>query len=314
MEIVECQDKVLVTGGSGMVGKALQEKLIEAKYVSSKDCDLTNYSETYEMFSEYQPDYVIHLAAKVSGMKGNMDALGTHYTQNILMNTNVVDISHKLGVKKLLSTLSTCVYPDRAEYPLREETIHDGEPHWINLGYGYSKRMLDVQCRAYRDQYGCNFVNIIPNNLFGKHDNFHLSESHVIPSVIRKVYEAKKVNEPVKLWGNGKSLREFTYADDLARVIIFAFNHYNGATPINVGNTNEYSISDLANMICEFMDYDGGIQWGNDVGNGQFRKPSDNSKFISLGWKEELYTDFRISLKETCEWFLDNYPNVRGVE
>tara|TARA_R100000657_G_C4600779_1_gene56706 strand:- start:46 stop:666 length:621 start_codon:yes stop_codon:yes gene_type:complete len=205
------------------------------------------------------------------------------------------------------------VYPDKAEYPLKEETIHNGEPHWINLGYGYSKRMIDVQCRAYRNQYNCNFVNIIPNNLFGKHDNFHLSESHVIPSVIRKVYEAKRKNEPVKLWGNGKSLREFTYSGDLAKIIVFAFNNYNGEHPINVGNPNEYSIADIATLICGFLDYDGEIVWDNTVGNGQFRKPSDNSKFIELGWSNDYYTDFKVSLKETCDWFVENYPNVKGV-
>ena len=196
MNIFE-EERVLVTGGSGMVGKALQNILPDDRhgkifYLSSKDCDLTNYSEVEKLFNYYKPRCVIHLAAKVSGMKGNMDALGTHFRDNIMMNTNVIDLSQRFGVRKLLSTLSTCVYPDKAEYPLKEETIHNGEPHWINLGYGYSKRMIDVQCRAYRNQFGCNFVNIIPNNLFGKHDNFHLTESHVIPSVIRKVYEAKR--------------------------------------------------------------------------------------------------------------------------
>ena len=314
MNIFDYQEDILVTGGTGMVGMALREALPNANYISSKDCDLTNYSDTYELFSNYKPKYVVHLAAKVSGMKGNMDALGTHFTKNILMNTNVIDISQKFSVKKLLSTLSTCVYPDKAEYPLKEETIHNGEPHWINLGYGYSKRMIDVQCRAYRDQYSCNFVNIIPNNLFGKHDNYHLTESHVIPSIIRKVFEAKRRNEPVKLWGNGKSLREFTYSNDLAKIIIFAFNNFNGNHPINVGNPNEYPISQIADLVCEFLDYNGEVIWDKSVGNGQHRKPSDNSKFLELGWKNEYYTNFRKALRETCNWFLNNYPEVRGVE
>ena len=314
MDILSCQDEVLVTGGTGMVGQALQEIMPDAYYMSTKDCDLTKYSEVEKMFEYYQPKYVIHLAAKVSGMKGNMDALGTHFTKNILMNTNVIDISQKFGVEKLLSTLSTCVYPDVAIYPLKEENIHNGEPHWINMGYGYSKRMIDVQCRAYRNQYDCNFVNIIPNNLFGKHDNFHLTESHVIPSVIRKVFEAKKRNEPVRLWGNGKSMREFTYSSDLAKIIIYAFNNFNGEHPINVGNPNEYSISEIADLISGFLDHNVEVIWDNSVGNGQFRKPSDNSKFIELGWKNENYTDFKDALKDTCDWFLEHYPKVRGVE
>jgi len=314
LDILSCQEDILVTGGTGMVGRALQEIMPDAFYVSSKDCDLTKYSEVERIFGYYQPKYVIHLAAKVSGMKGNMDALGTHFTKNILMNTNVIDISQKFGVEKLLSTLSTCVYPDVAIYPLKEENIHNGEPHWINMGYGYSKRMIDVQCRAYRNQYDCNFVNIIPNNLFGKHDNFHLTESHVIPSVIRKVFEAKKRNEPVRLWGNGKSMREFTYSSDLAKIIIYAFNNFNGEHPINVGNPNEYSISEIADLISGFLDHNVEVIWDNSVGNGQFRKPSDNSKFIELGWKNENYTDFKDALKDTCDWFLEHYPKVRGVE
>ena len=313
MDILDCQEDVLVTGGTGMVGRALQAIMPDAFYISTRDCDLTKYSEVERIIDYYQPLYVIHLAAKVSGMKGNMDALGTHYTQNILMNTNIIDISQKFGVKKLLSTLSTCVYPDKAEYPLKEETIHNGEPHWINLGYGYSKRMIDVQCRTYRNQYGSNFVNIIPNNLFGKHDNFHLTESHVIPSVIRKVYEAKKRNEPVKLWGNGNSMREFTYSDDLAKIIVYAFNNFNGEHPINVGNPNEYLIAEIADLICGFLDHNVEIIWDNSIGNGQLRKPSDNSKFVELGWKNEDYTDFKDALSETCDWFLEHYPKVRGV-
>ena len=174
--------------------------------------------------------------------------------------------------------------------------------------------MIDVQCRAYRDQFGCNFVNIIPNNLFGKHDNFHLSESHVIPSIIRKVHEANRRNEPVRLWGDGKSLREFTYSDDLAKIIVYAFNNFDGVHPVNVGNPNEYAITSIANLVCDFLNHRGGIVWDNSVGNGQFRKPSDNSKFVEIGWKNENYTDFKKALRETCDWFLENYPRVRGVQ
>ena len=173
--------------------------------------------------------------------------------------------------------------------------------------------MIDVQCRAYRDQYRSNFVNIIPNNLFGKHDNFHLTERHVIPSVIRKVFDAKKRNEPVKLWGNGKSMREFTYSDDLAKIIVYAFNNYNGEHPINVGNPNEYSIAERADLICGFLDHNVEGVWDNSVGNGQFRKPSDNSKFVELGWRKENYTNFKDALGDTCDWFLAHYPKVRGV-
>tara|TARA_R100000664_G_scaffold17057_1_gene25927 strand:- start:1887 stop:2831 length:945 start_codon:yes stop_codon:yes gene_type:complete len=314
MSILENQEKVLVTGGTGMAGVALKKLLPNAIYIGSSDYDLTDRSTTHAAFAHHKPEYVIHLAAKVSGMKGNEDAVADHYIENAFMNCNVLDVAKEFKVKKLLSVLSTCIYPDPAIYPLVEEDIHKGEPHSTNLGYGFSKRMLDVQARAYRKQHGCNFVNIVPNNLFGEHDNFHLVNSHVIPSVIRKVYEAKSRNEPVVLWGDGTPKREFTYSGDLAKIIIFAFNKYDGTYPINVGNTGEVSIKQLAEEVSDILGFENEILWSSEVGNGQPRKPSDNSKFLKLGWKKENYTDFRKSLTNTCKWFVKNYPNVRGVE
>tara|TARA_R110002110_G_scaffold147279_3_gene337730 strand:+ start:3451 stop:4407 length:957 start_codon:yes stop_codon:yes gene_type:complete len=313
MSILEKQEKVLVTGGTGMAGRALQKLMPNAIYIGS-EYDLTKYAATQAAFTEHEPEYVIHLAAKVSGMKGNEDAVADHYIENAMMNCNVLDVAKEFKVKKLLSVLSTCIYPDPAIYPLVEEDIHKGEPHSTNLGYGFSKRMLDVQARAYRKQYGCNFINIVPNNLFGEHDNFHLIKSHVIPSVIRKVYEAKRTNSPITLWGDGTPKREFTHSGDLAKIIIFSFDNYNGDRPINVGNTGEVSIKQLAELVCEILEYKNTIIWDDSVGNGQPRKPSDNSKFLELGWRKENYTNFRESLSKTCDWFLQNYPKVRGVE
>ena len=312
MNLLDVQDKLLVTGGTGMVGVALQKVLPHATYVGSK-YDLTSFDRTMELFEEVKPEYVVHLAAKVSGMKGNMDALGTHYTENVYMNTNVLEASRLHNVTKVLSVLSTCVYPEFARLPYVEEDIHKGMPHYTNMGYGFSKRMLDVQARAYRDQYGSNFVNIIPNNLFGENDNFHLVESHVIPSVIRKVYEAKRNNTNITLWGDGSPQREFTYSNDLAEIILFMFNNYDGADPINVGNPGEHTIKELCEIVCEFLEYENEITWDTSVSNGQPRKPSDNNKFLELGWSNDRYTDFRTALKNTCDWFVENYENVRGV-
>ena len=305
--------KILVTGGTGMVGKALQNILPEATYVGS-EYDLTKYDQTVKLFEKVKPKYVIHLAARVSGMKGNMDAVAEHYTENILMNTNVLEVSRLHGVDKLLSVLSTCIYPEDTEYPMVEKNIHNGEPHSTNLGYGFSKRMLDVQARAYRRQYGCNFINIVPNNLFGEHDNFHLEKSHVIPSIIRKIYEAKKEGySTVTLWGTGYPKREFTYSGDLAKIILYMLDVYEGEYPINVGNPGEHTIRELAEMISEILEFDGSPLWNTRVPDGQQRKPSDNSKFLECGWDGE-YTEFYTALEKTCKWFVKNYPNVRGVE
>jgi len=306
---------ILVTGGTGMIGNALQNILKDKGiYLSSKDCDLTDLNQTMKTFEKYKPEYVIHLAAKVGGVAANMNYLGDFYRENILINTNVLEASRILNVRKVVSLLSTCVYPDKCEYPLVEKRVHSGPPHHTNYAYAYAKRMLDVQSRAYRDQYGCNFVTAVPNNLFGKHDNYDLENSHVIPAMIRKFHEANQSNSDVILWGTGNPLREFTYSEDLARIIILLLENYNNKEPINVGNTKEISIKQVANMIAEIMNFKGKIIWDSTKPDGQKRKPSDCSKLKKQGWIQEMYTDHKTALFETCKWTIKNYPNLRGVK
>jgi len=303
---------VLITGGTGMVGKSFPRKEGYV-FVGSKDYDLKNVRSVKYMLLDHRPDVIIHLAACVGGVKANTDYVGRFYSENILINHNVIHCARDFDVKKVVSLLSTCIYPDAAyvKYPLTEDQIHNGPPHSSNFGYAYAKRMLDVQSRAYRKQYGCNYITTIPNNLFGKHDNFDLQNSHVLPAIIRKVYEAKKNNTQVVLWGDGSPLREFTYSNDLAEILLFLVENYNEPGPINVGNTKEISIKQAAEMIAEIFKFHGEIIWDTSKPSGQFRKPSDNSKLIELGWKEEYYTDFYSALCEVCEWFEQNYPNVR---
>lgn len=303
---------VLVTGGTGMIGHALQKVLPNGVFLSSTDVDLRNYEQTYKVFKTHNPEKVIHLAARVGGVKANTNFIAEFYKDNIDMNTNVIDISHKLGVSKVLSFLSTCIFPDNIEYPLTEATVHNGEPHSSNFGYAYAKRMLDVQSRAYRQQYGCNFITVIPNNLFGENDNFHLEHSHVIPAMIRKIYEAKINNSEVTLWGDGSPLREFTYSEDLAKIILFTLENYNGEHPLSVGNPGERSIKSVAEDVVDIFDFRGRINWQTDKPAGQHRKPSSNKKFLELGW-DKKYTPFREALEKTCQWFLESYPNVRGI-
>jgi len=304
--------KILVTGGTGMIGNAVKNILPEAVYISSKDYNLLDFKQAEKMFSDHNPDYVIHLAARVGGVKANYDNLGSFFIDNVRINTNVLDFAMKYNVKKVISLLSTCVYPDSVEYPLTEDQISSGEPHYTNFAYAYAKRMLDVQSRALRKQYGCNYITAIPNNLFGAHDYFHLEDSHVIPAIIRKIHEAKTQGTVPEFWGDGMPRREFTYSEDLANILLFLLDKYDGEHPINIGNTEEYSIFEVVNLVSEILDYDGPIKWDETKLSGQFRKPSSNKKLIDLGWKKELYTDFRKALKNTCEWFIMNYPNVRG--
>ena len=303
--------RTLVTGGTGMVGTALREVIPKATFISSKDYDLRNADLVSQVFARYNPDCVIHLAAKVGGIKANMDNLGEFYRDNILINTNVLEASREFRVKKVVSLLSTCVYPNSALYPLTEDQIHDGRPHESNFAYAYAKRMLDVQSRAYRKQYGCNFITAVPNNLFGENDNFDLENGHVIPAMIRKFYEASANNESVHLWGDGSPLREFTYSRDLASILMFLVKEYDGEYPINVGNTREYSIKEVAEMIAEIMRYDGEIIWQTDMPTGQYRKPSNNLRFKSIC--EVRYTDLKEALTNSCNWFIMNYPEVRGI-
>jgi len=314
------KEKILLTGGSGMVGYAF--KNIEKKYpqfefvsISSKDYDLTIEWDCKKMFEDIRPDYVIHLAAKVGGVKGNTDYVADFFRDNILMNTNLLHCSYLYKVKKCVSFLSTCIYPmaDYVNYPLTEGQLHMGPPHPSNFGYGYAKRMLDVQSRAYRQQHGCNFVTAVPNNLYGENDNFVLENSHVVPGLIRKFHEANlNGKKEVLLWGNGTPLREFTYSADIAEDIMHILLKYNESDPINIGNSSEeWQILTLANLIANAIDYKGELIWDESKPAGQYRKPFSTFKFRSC-YRNEKYTSLEIGIKKTCDWFLQNYPNVRG--
>jgi GDP-L-fucose synthase len=307
------QSKVIVTGGSGLVGYALRSHLPEALYLSSKDCDLTNFKETSRLFNDYRPSVVLHLAAKVGGVKANMSFLGDFFRENSQINLNVLECSRLNNVKKVISLLSTCVYPDEVIYPLTEDQIHLGPPHPSNYAYAYAKRMLDIQSQSYRDQYGCNFITAIPNNLYGPNDNYDLENSHVIPALMRKIHEAKINNTEVVVWGDGSPLREFTYSDDLAKILICLMEKYNSPEPINVGNTSEYSLKSVVETLCNVMDYKGEIIWDTSKPMGQHKKPSSNKKLLNLGWDPEDYSDLKQSLTITYKWFKMNYPHLRGI-
>jgi len=297
-----------------MLGMALKNLLPNGIYLSSRDGDLRNREDTEALFREYRPEKVIHMAGKVGGIKANMDYLGEFYYDNVLINSNVLEACRKFKVEKVISTLSTCVYPDNAVYPLTEEQIHNGRPHTSNYAYAHAKRMVDVQSRAYRDQYGCNFVTVVPNNLFGLYDNFDLENSHVIPAMIRKIYEARENGKSVRLWGDGTPLREFTYSEDMAKIILFLLENYEGREPINAGNTTEYSISSIAQMISKIYGYNGSIEWDTKRPPGQFRKPSSDKKLLDLGFDKGQYIDFHVALERVCVWFESNYETARGVK
>ena len=305
---------MIITGGTGMVGSAFKRVLPEAEYPNRFQLQgMTSNDYCKGSFTDKQ---VIHLAAKVGGVKANAEQVANFYMVNANLNERLLYSAHRSGANKVLSLLSTCVYPDTPyiNYPLTEDQLHLGPPHHSNFGYAYAKRMVDVMSRAYRQQYGCNFITAIPNNLYGENDNFDLENSHVIPALIRKVWEAKINKEPsVFCWGDGSPLREFTYSEDIARILLFLMENYDEPEPINIGNTDEYSIKEVVEMICDILGYDGELEWQTEQPSGQLRKPSSNQKLLDLGWKKEYYTSLKEGLKKTCDWFIINYPNVRGV-
>jgi len=309
---------LLVTGGAGMVGQALKSIHSSAVYIGRKECDLRSQEEVRKVFEKYEPRFVIHLAAKVGGVKGNTDFVGDFYTDNILINTNVLKIAAEKKVKKVVSVLSTCVYPDEAyiTYPLTEDQLHLGPPHESNFGYAYAKRMIEVQSRAFQKQFGTNFMCAIPNNIFGEWDHFDLNNGHVIPAIIRKVWEAKNNRDTeVTFWGDGSPLREFTYSKDIARALLFLLWSVDDCPePVNIGCTKEYSIKEIAEHIVKYFDYEGKIIWDTKMPAGQYRKPSSNEKFRQLGFDINTYTDIFAALNKTCEWFKNHYPYVRGVK
>jgi GDP-L-fucose synthase len=300
--------KLVVTGGSGMVGSVFRRMYPDAVFPTTKQF----HSESYDVRGKH----IVHLAAKVGGVKANTDEIGDFFRINSIINQKLLHRAHCDNAKKVVSLLSTCVYPDAShvKYPLTEDQLHLGPPHSSNFGYAYAKRMVDVMSRAYRQQYGCNFITAIPNNLYGENDNFDLENSHVIPTIIRKVWEAKISNSPsIECWGDGSPLREFTYSEDIVKILIFLLENYNGPEPINIGNTEEYAIKEVVEIICDILGYTGAVVWNTDMPLGQHRKPSTNQKLLDLGWKNQRYTPLEEGLKKTCEWFIMNYPKVRGI-
>ena len=235
--------KTVVTGANGLVGYAIrQENLPDIVYLTRSDVDLTDFEATKNIFMMLKSENVIHLAAQVGGLGGNLIHSGEYFRNNILININVLESTRLAGCKKLISFMSTCVFPDKCSYPLNEKDLHNGPPHPSNFGYAYAKRMLEVQSSAYRKEWDCNYIVAIPTNIYGPNDNFSLVDGHVISSLIHKAYLAKKNRTDLSVWGSGKSLREFAYSADIAKLAIWAIEHYSEETPIILTSGIEVSI------------------------------------------------------------------------
>jgi len=295
----------IITGGSGLIGSEFSEGI----KLKSSDYDLRNRSEVIRMIGDFTPTAIIHTAAKVGGVWANMNYKANFFYDNITMNSNIIHEAAMRKVEKLIVFLSTCVFPDSVEYPLDETKIHLGPPHSSNDAYAYAKRMADVQVRAYNQQYGTKYFCVIPTNVYGPRDNYNLENGHVLPALIHKCYLAKKNNTDWEIWGDGTPLREFIFSRDVAEICDLLLEKYEDDSPVILSTSSEISIREVAEMIGKIMNFKGKIKWLSDKPNGQFRKPSDNSKLLSIiNYK---FTPLDEGLSETIEYFIQNYEKVR---
>lgn len=320
--------KIIVTGGSGLVGQAIQTvvtnhlKPTQDSYVflSSSNCDLTNYKETLAVFKKHSPDYVIHLAAYVGGLFKNMNQKVDMLEKNLQINYNLVKVCHEVNVKKVICCLSTCIFPDKTSYPINESMLHNGPPHNSNDAYAYAKRMLEIHCNAYNEQYNSNFICIIPTNIYGDYDNFSLKDAHVIPALIHKCYLAEKNGDKFIVCGTGKPLRQFIYSIDLAKLILIVLDHYQEKTPIilSVDEKDETSIAHIARIIAKEFDYEHMLEFDTSFSDGQYKKTANNAKLKKVleninknnnnkDISQFEFTPLEKGLSKTVKWFINSY-------
>jgi GDP-L-fucose synthase len=309
---------ILVTGGTGLVGnglKVVSKDYIEKYnfiYISSKDFNLTCYDQTKAMFEKYRPNYVIHLAACVGGLYKNMNNKVIMLEKNLMINYNVVKCSHDYKVEKLISCLSTCIFPDKVTYPIDESFLHNGPPHHSNDAYAYSKRMLEIHCKAYRENYGSNFICVSPTNVYGPHDNFNLEDAHVLPALIHKCYLAKEANEDFIIRGTGVPLRQFIFSEDLAKLIMIIMeNHNDDNLILSPPESDELSIKDLATFIAKEFNYEEKVRFDSSYSDGQYKKTVSVNKLLNVigGFQ---YTKIEDGIKKSVRWFIQNKDSIKN--
>jgi len=307
---------IYVAGHTGLVGSSIVRALVRKGFTNimiaprDRGYDLTNLSAIHKIFSENRPEYVFLAAAKVGGINANITYPGEFIRDNLLIQTNVMEAARLFKVKKLLFLGSSCIYPKFAEQPIKEESLLSGPLETSNIGYALAKIVGAEMCKAYRKQWGCNFISAMPSNLYGENDNFSLTNSHVLAAIIRKFHEAKLNNEnTVELWGTGNVKREFLYVDDLAEALIFLMDNYNEPEHINVGTGEDISIKELAEVVKEIVGYTGEIIWNNNIPDGTPRKLLDVTKINSLGWGHAV--DLTEGIEKTYSWFMENYKTIR---
>ncbi|TCK82932.1 GDP-L-fucose synthase family protein [Albibacterium bauzanense] len=307
---MEKDAKIYIAGHRGMVGSAILRNLKAKGYSSfilrtSSELDLKDQQAVIRFFEKEKPDYVFLAAAKVGGINANNIYRADFLYDNLSIQNNVIHCSYLQGVKKLLFLGSSCIYPKLAPQPLKEKYILSGELEPTNEPYAIAKIAGIKLCEAYRDQYACNFISVMPTNLYGVNDNYHPDNSHVLPALIRRFHEAKVNNlAEVVIWGSGKPLREFLFADDMADASVFLMENYDEKEFVNIGTGKEISISDLAKLVKTIIGYEGNIVYDSSKPDGTPRKLLDVTKLTNLGW--HYNTELREGIEIAYKDFLKN--------
>ncbi len=308
--------KIYIAGDSGMVGSAIVHCLQKQGYKNLllkpyPQLDLLNQAATFAFFEKEKPEYVFLAAAKVGGILANNTYRAQFIYENIQIEANVIHAAYLHGVKKLLFLGSSCIYPKFAPQPMREEHLLTGPLEPTNEPYAIAKIAGIKMCQAYRDQYGCNFISVMPTNLYGPNDNFDLQTSHVLPALIRRIHEAKIEGKPfVEIWGTGSPRREFLHVDDLADACVFLMNHYDSGEIINIGVGEDLSIKELARLIKTIVGYEGEIRFDPSKPDGTPRKLLDVSKLQQLGWNAKI--PLEEGIRRTYQWYLEHRAITRG--
>ncbi|MFI3283173.1 MAG: GDP-L-fucose synthase [Rikenellaceae bacterium] len=290
---METSAKIYIAGHRGMVGSAILRNLQSKGYTNfitrtHRELDLTSQSAVNEFFATEKPDYVFLAAAKVGGIVANSTYPAQFFYENSMIQNNVLHAAYTTGVKKLMFLGSSCIYPKLAPQPMSEDALLTGLLEQTNEAYAIAKISGIKMCDYYRKQYGCDFVSVMPTNLYGTGDNYDLQNSHVLPALIRKFHEAKATGAKVTLWGSGSPYREFLHADDMADATIFCMFNYSDYGHVNVGSQSELTIKELAEMVAEVVGFEGEIVWDATKPDGTPRKLMDSTKLYNMGWTPSI--------------------------
>ena len=303
--------EILVTGSGGLLGYAFKQVCPDAVFVTRKDCDFTDLRQTEQLFETFRPKRVVHLAAQVGGVKINALKNSDFFEDNLRINTNVLSAAQRYDVSRLVSVLSGCAFQFQPDRPSAEEDLHAGLPFVGNLGYGYSKRVLDVHTRLLWKQHGCEYSSISPVAMYGPNDNWDLNEGHVIGSLIHRCFLAKQQDKPLEVWGSGNAVRQFLYSFDAAKILLETLNTFHGAETVITAPETTITIRELVMLIAQTMKFEGSIVFNRAKPEGELIRVMKSNRFHNF-FPNFSFTPLENGLRTTIEWFCGHFA-VAGV-